>query len=150
MKSRIAAPVLIALALLAGPTLGGCSLIPNPVEGIVEGVTGGDVELPGTEIPEGFPTDEVPLYEGEVVFGLAVGDGDAKAYSVSIRVPGPEAMDDIISQLESAGFESTVSGNSGEGATSIFTSDAWGVAVVIAQEDETNWLANYTVTTATS
>lgn len=144
MKTRIAVPVFIALALLAGPALSGCSLIQNPVEGIIEGVTGGEVDLPSTEIPDDFPAD-VPLYDGEVANTMALGDGEGKVYTVSIRVPGPEAMDEIVSDFEAAGFTSTISGNSAEGSTAAFESADWSVVVVIIAEGDTGWLAQYGV-----
>jgi hypothetical protein len=147
MKSRIAAPVLIALALLAGPALTGCSFLQNPVEGIIEGATGGEVDLPSTELPDDFPT-EVPLYDGEIANTIALGDGDAKVYSVSIRVPGINTMDEIVSDFEAAGFTSTISGNSGEGATAAFESDKWSAVVVIVAEGDTGYIAQYAVSAA--
>jgi len=144
MKTRIAAPVLIALALLAGPTLAGCSFIQNPVENVIEGVTGGEVDLPSTELPDDFPSD-VPLYDGEIANTMALGDADAKVYTVSIRVPGTETIDEIISEFEAEGYKSTVSSNSAEGATAAFESDAWSVVVVIVAEGDTGWIAQYAV-----
>ena len=143
MKSRLAAPVLIALALLAGPSLVGCSLIQNPVEGIIEGATGEEVELPGTEIPEGFPK-EVPVTDGEVVFGAAIGTG----FSVSVRVDGPEAIDTITDELEAAGFEKQLGGTTGESASQAFSSAQFTVLVTIAKEGETGFIANYVVAPA--
>jgi len=147
MKSRIAAPVLIALALLAGPTLAGCSLIQNPVENVIEGVTGGEVDLPSTELPDDFPS-EVPLYDGEIANTMALGDADAKVYTVSIRVPGTETIDEIVSDFEAAGYTSTISGNSAEGSTAAFESDKWSVIVVIVAEGDTGWIAQYAVSAA--
>ena len=147
MKSRIAAPVLIALALLAGPTLAGCSLIQNPVENVIEGVTGGEVDLPSTELPDDFPS-EVPLYDGEIANTMALGDADAKVYTVSIRVPGTETIDEIVSDFEADGYTSTISGNSAEGSTAAFESDKWSVIVVIVAEGDTGWIAQYAVSAA--
>ena len=41
LRKRFAAPVAIALALLITPALSGC--FSNPIEGIIEGVTGGGI-----------------------------------------------------------------------------------------------------------
>jgi hypothetical protein len=143
-RTRIAAPLVIALAVVLAPTLTGCSLIQSQTEGLVEGAleeaTGTDVDLPSTELPEGFPED-VPLIEGEVAFGVALGNG----YNVSVRVDGPEAIDDITAQLEEAGFEAQVGGTTGEGATQSYSNADYTVLVVITKEDETSYLANYTV-----
>jgi hypothetical protein len=140
MKTRTAAPVVLALTLALAPALVGCSMVEGQVEGVIEEATGGEVDLPGTELPEGFPA-EVPLIDGEIAFGVALGNG----YNVSVRVDGPEAMDDIAAQLEGAGFEAQVGGTTGEGATQAFSSDAYSVLVVISKENETDYLANYTV-----
>ena len=136
MKKLLVLPTVLALGLV----LGGCSMIEGQVEGVIEEATGSEVELPGTELPEGFPT-EVPLIEGEVAFGVAVGNG----YNVSVRVDGPEAIDEISDQLEGAGYTAQVGGTAGDGSTQAFSSDAFTVIVVLTKEGDTGYLANYTV-----
>ena len=138
IRTRVTAPIAIALALVLAPALSGC--MGNPIENIIEGATGGDVELPGTSLPEGFPT-EVPLIEGEVAFGVAIGNG----YNVSVRVDGPEAIDEISDQLEAAGFTAQAGGTTGAETTQAFSSDAFTVIVVLTKEGDTGYLANYTV-----
>ena len=144
-RTRVVAPIAIALALVLAPTLSACA--GNPLETIIEGATGGDVELPGTSIPEGFP-EEVPLIDGEVVFGGALGDGEGKVFNVTVKVDGLEAFDDIKAQLEGAGFLSAADGSAGQGGTGVFTNDNWGVAVVVTEDGSNGFLANYTVTNA--
>ena len=138
MKNLLIVPTVVALSI----ALAGCSLIEGQVEGVIEETTGTEVELPGTELPEGFPVEEVPLIEGEVAFGVALGNG----YNVSVRVDGPEAMEAIVDQLEGAGFTAEVGGTAGDGATQAFSSDAYSVLVVLSKENDTDYLANYTVT----
>ncbi len=139
---RAALAVLVGAALLPGLT--GCGF--NPIESFIEGATGGGVELGGSEIPEGFPSDEVPLYEGEVTYGIAIGDENGRAFNVTIRVPDAAAGEQIRSDLEEAGF--TLIGGSDATAQGGAAYDGanWGVVVVLTQESESSWLANYTVT----
>ena len=139
MKTRTILPIVLALGL----ALSGCSMIEGSVEGVIEEATGNEVQLPGTELPEGFPAD-VPLIEGEVAFGVALGSG----FNVSVRVDGPDAMDAISDQLEGAGFEAQVGGTTGEGATQAFSNADYSVLVVITKENDTEYLANYTVAPA--
>ncbi|MBN9238456.1 MAG: hypothetical protein BGO97_02135 [Micrococcales bacterium 70-64] len=149
MNKRFTATAAIVLALAITPALSGC--FGNPIEQIVEGATGGDVSLPGQGIPDDFPKD-VPLYDGEVTFGLGVGNGDGKAWNVTIRVPGLDAADSIKSQLEGAGFaqnEAGVGGTTADGATLIYGNDKYTVLVVITKDD-TGFVANYTVSDVTS
>jgi hypothetical protein len=134
--------VLLGAVLLPG--LAGCGF--NPVESFIEGATGGGVELGGSEIPEGFPSDEVPLYDGEVTYAVGIGDENGKAYNVTIRVPDAAAGEQIRSDLEAAGF--TLLGGSDATAQGGAAYDGanWGVVVVLTKENDTSWLANYTVT----
>lgn len=145
---RITVPLAIVLALAITPTLSGC--FGNPIEQIVEGATGGDVSLPGSSVPDDFPTD-VPLYDGEVTFGLGVGNTDGKAWNVTIRVLGIDAADEIKSQLEGAGFaanEAGIGGTTEDGATLIYANDKYSVLVVVTKDSD-GFVANYTVSEVT-
>ena len=144
MKSRITAPIVLAFVVLAFPALTGCSLIQGQVEGVVEQATGTDIDLPSSEVPEDFPA-EVPLYDGEIANTIALGTGDEKVYSISVRVPGVETMDEIAADFEAAGFESTLSGNTGDGATAAFDNGTWSAVVVVVAEGDTGWIAQYAV-----
>ena len=46
LRTRYTAPLALLIALAMAPTLSGC--FGNPVESIIEGATGGEVDLPGT------------------------------------------------------------------------------------------------------
>ena len=145
-SKRFTVPLAIVLALAITPALAGC--FGNPIEQIVEGATGGDVSLPGQSVPDDFP-DDVPLIDGEVTFGLAVGDADAKAWNVMVKVGGPEAAETIKAELEDAGFtanEAGIGGTSADGATLLYDSDAYNVLVVIGSDSDNGYVANYTVT----
>lgn len=149
LSRRITVPVAIVLALAVTPALSGC--FGNPIEQIVEGATGGEVDLGGNSVPEGFPS-EVPLADGEVLFGAAVGNDDGRIWNVTIKVAGADALDAIVAQLEGAGFTTTdgFGGSTAEGGTAALESDAYGVLVVVTQDGENGFVANYTVTEKTA
>lgn len=142
---RFTVPIAIVLALVITPSLSGC--FGNPLEQIVEGATGGDVSLPGQGVPDDFPT-AVPLIDGEVIFGMGVGNTDGKAWNVTIKVTGVDAADQIKSELEGAGFtanEAGIGGTTADGATLIYQNDSYSVLVVITNDSENGFVANYTV-----
>jgi hypothetical protein len=142
---RITVPVAIVLALMAGPTLSGCS-----VNGLISGVTGGKVHVGEKKLPSDFPA-EVPVAKGDVLLGASIGGakGGDKAWNVTIRVAGATSFDDIEAQLTGAGFESTggLGDSSEHGGTGAFTNGRYDVLVVVAKSGKA-WSANYTVTTA--
>jgi len=142
---RYIVTIAVAMSLALAPTLTGC-FGGNPIEGIIENATGGDVDLGGTSVPDDFPS-EVPLYDGEVVFGAGIGFEGEKAWNVSVRLPDATAIDAIAADLESAGFETQVQTDpSAEGGTVISEGTNFGVLVVVVKDDA-GFIANYTVTT---
>jgi hypothetical protein len=145
--SKLTAPVAILLALALTPALTGCA--GNPLEQIVEGATGGEVDLGGAGVPDGYPTDAVPLTDGEIVNGMGLGSGDGQVWNVTIKVAGLETIDSIKAQLEGAGLapnESGLGGVTEQGAAAFYESDAYGVLVVITPDGNNGFVANYTVT----
>ena len=145
---RFTVPLALVLALAIAPSLSGC--FGNPLEQIVEGATGGDVSLPGQSVPDDFPSD-VPLIDGEVVFGMGVGNDDGKAWNVTVKVGGLDAVDQITSQLEGAGFtanEAGIGGTTEDGATLIFDNGTYNVLVVVSKDGENGYVASYTVAQA--
>ncbi|MBX3098368.1 MAG: hypothetical protein KF761_02205 [Salinibacterium sp.] len=143
---RFTVPLAIVLALVITPSLSGC--FGNPLEQIVEGATGGNVSLPGGNVPDDFPKSEVPLYNGEVVFGLGVGNTDGKAWNVTVKVPSLDAANDIKKQLEDAGFvanESGIGGTTDQGATLVYGNDKYSVLVIITGKSGDGFVASYTV-----
>jgi hypothetical protein len=149
LRKRITVPVAIVLGLALAPALTGC--FGNPIEQIIEGATGGDVDLGGASVPDGFP-GEVPLIQGEVVFGASIGNDEGRVWNVTIKVAGAGAIEDIVAQLEGAGFTSTegFGGSTAEGGTAILENASYGVLVVVSQDGENGFVANYTVTEKTS
>lgn len=153
MRRRIVAPIAIAIAVAIAPTLSGCfGMMGNPIEGAIEGATGGNIDIGGTSLPSGFPEADVPLYDGDILAGMALGSGTDKIFNVSIKVSGASALEEITAQLEGAGF--TTDGgfvaNSEDGGSAIYSNDAWSVLVVVASDSNDGWTANYTVSSAAS
>lgn len=144
-RKKILVPAAIVMSLALAPVLTACG--GNPIQGIVQNVTGGKVDIGGTQVPKDFPK-EIPLASGEVIFGGGLGNEEGKVWNVTVKVSGSSAMDSIKSQLESAGFESISSGGSSlEATTGMFSKDPYGVLVIVSKDDDSGaYVANYTVT----
>ena len=137
---RCTVPIAIAIALLAGPALTGCS-----VQNLVHEVTGGTVDVPGKSVPKDFPS-EVPLASGEVLSGAGVGDAKSKIWNVSVRVTGSTAIDDVLTTLTDAGFDcKTVTPTTADGGALVGDKGNTKVAVVVVKDDK-GFVLNYTVT----
>jgi hypothetical protein len=134
------------LALAGVGALGGCSIARN----VVEGATGGKVDIGGKSVPDTFPKD-VPLVDGEVLYGASLKTEEGQGWNVTIKVSGLDAFDGISSQLTGAGFTAGTSGRDDLGATGTFAKDPYAVAVLVSKPDEkTGWTVNYTVTKTTA
>lgn len=148
-RKRITVPLAIVLALAITPALSGC--FGNPIEQIIEGATGGDVDLGGKSVPDGFPS-EIPIAQGEVLFGASIGNDEGRAWNVTIKVADATAIDQIVSQLEGAGFTTAAEGFGGstaDGGTAIMENERYGVFVVVSKDGESGFVASYTVTEKT-
>ena len=144
-RRKILVPAAIVMSLTLAPMLAGC--MGNPIQGLVEQATGGQLDIGGTSVPKDFPK-EIPLASGPVIFGAGIGSGDSKVWNVAIKVSDASAMDGIKAQLEAAGFKSAGDADSSlDAKTGLFTKDPFGVLVIVApNEDEGGFVANYTVT----
>jgi hypothetical protein len=124
-RARIAIPFL-ALALLAGPALTGCSSTAL-AEGVFEGVAGEngqeiDLNTDGG-LPEGFP-EYIPVIDGAVVLGTSIGEGADIVITVQVAIDDPKAaFDTINAQLLEAGFTTDFSGIREEDGTGYGTYD---------------------------
>lgn len=146
LRKRFTAATAIVVALSITPALAACA--GNPIEGIIEGVTGGDVDLGGPGLPQGFPTADLPLYQGEVLYGAGVGNAEGKIWNVTVRVPSVAALTDIKAQLEAAGYTAQPITETADGGTAAFSGPKYGVLVVVSKDDQ-GFIANYTVTPVT-
>jgi hypothetical protein len=137
-----------ALALSAPLMLSGCSLVHLPGSHS-SGITIPGVGSAGTgKLPSDFPTNDVPVISGDVVSGLSLGTGKDKAWNVTIKVSGVDAIDDIAAQLTGAGFtQEDIGGKTADGATGAFTKGDYHVVILLSKsDDKTGYVANYTVT----
>lgn len=146
-KRRLSASIAVVLALGIAPVLSGCS--GNPLENLVEQATGGQVDIGGRAMPDGFPA-EVPVVSGDVLFGISAGDGEERGFNVTIATGAESPLDGIETQFADAGFEAQAQASNAGGAGSvIFSDDDWNVVVVVAETDD-GFTANYTVSPAGS
>ena len=142
--ASLRAPIALIAILSIAPALVGCSL--NPIESIIEQATGGDVDLGGAALPEGFPT-EVPLVDGEILFGGGMKAEGTQVWNVTIKVTDPTVFDLVKTQLTDAGFVTSdaIGGTTDVGSAGTFQSNDYNVSVLVATADP-DTTVNYTVT----
>jgi hypothetical protein len=152
--TKRSAALALAFAVLLTPALTGC--IGNPVEQIVEGAVkqagGGDVDINSDGgLPNGFPT-EVPLYDGEIVGGMGVGNvSDGGGWTVIVKVDDLEsAFNSIDQQLLAAGFESQFSGFADGAGTGAYASADYSVLVTVTDDGSGQKTATYIVGAASA
>lgn len=141
--SSLRASSVLILAVVLVPVLSGCS-----VQSIVENATGGQVDVGGNSVPKDFPA-EVPLIDGEVVYGGSLGSGESQVWNVTIKVTDLAAFDTISASMAEAGFTPPLTG-SGElegGVGGAFENENYGLLVVVSKDGNDGFIANYTVTT---
>lgn len=141
-----------SLALAAPLMLSGCSLIHLP------GSHATGISIPGVgsagtgKLPSDFPTSDVPVIKGDIVSGLSLGGDKDKAWNVTIKVSGVDAIDEIASELTGAGFkQEQLGGKTSDGATGAFSKGEYHVVILLSKaDDKTGFVANYTVTKSSS
>jgi len=141
-----------SLALAAPLMLSGCSLLHLP------GSQSSGISIPGVgsagtgKLPSDFPTADVPVIKGDIVSGLSLGSGNDKAWNVTVKVSGIDAIDEIASELTGAGFtQEQLGGKTDSGATGAFSKGDYHVVILLSKaDDKTGFVANYTVTKSTS
>ena len=144
LRTRLTATVAILSALAIAPALAGCQVI----ESVVEGATGGDVQIGGTSIPEGFPA-EVPVYDGDILNGSSITKNGATVFNVVVKVDDTSVFETIKTDLTDAGFAAQegyeMVENNGT-ITGLFNNGTWSVLVAVTTQDGLGTVANYTVT----
>ncbi len=65
----------------------------------------GSVVMGSGDLPEGYPEDEVPVLDGEILMGTA-SEGEGYMVVVTVEDEPGAALDEAVSLLEGAGFES--------------------------------------------
>ncbi len=140
--------VAIAASILLVTALSGCSV----VESVVEGATGGDVQIGGTSIPEGFPS-EVPVIDGDILNGSSISKNGETVYNVVVKVSDTSVFETIKNDLTGAGFQPQegydMVENNGT-ITGLFNDGTWSVLVAVTTQEPVGTVANYTVTSALS
>ncbi|WP_166983317.1 hypothetical protein [Paramicrobacterium fandaimingii] len=132
---RRACVALIAVGVLFTPVLSGCSFVEQTVNQTVQDAvreaTGGDVEL--TEgVPDGFPTDGVPLIDGSIR-GATQTDGSDTHWVV--LVSGDVSADEAKKKLTDAGFSVDGEASTAKlGSVMTMSNDDYDVTVVSASE----------------
>ncbi len=148
LRTRVTATVAILSALATMTALTGCSV----VESVVEGVTGGDVQIGGTSIPEGFPL-EVPVIDGDILNGSSISKNGETVYNVVVKVSDTSVFETIKNDLTGAGFQPQegydMVENNGT-ITGLFNDGTWSVLVAVTTQEPVGTVANYTVTSALS
>jgi hypothetical protein len=148
LRTRLTATVAILSALAIAPALAGCQVI----ESVVEGATGGDVQIGGTSIPEGFPA-EVPVHDGDILNGSSITKNGETVFNVVVKVADVSVFESIKTELGDAGFQPQegydMVENNGT-ITGLFNDGTWSVLVAVTTQDPVGTVANYTVTSALS
>ncbi|TPW73123.1 hypothetical protein [Schumannella sp. 10F1B-5-1] len=145
-RRRAAAAIAVALALGVPTLLSGCSIVQNAVEG----ASGDKVDIGGPSVPKSYPTDEVPLVDGEVVYGAGLVDGKDKSWAVTVKVADAAAFDTISNQLTTAaGFTAaSTPGADADGRTGTFAKAPYTVILLVTEDKQLGWIADYTVSYA--
>ncbi len=144
----------LAVLSLTSALLTGCFFSPPTVTGGGSGGSGESGQSDGTDdpgtdveldqfvgLPPTFPTD-IPLIDGEVVFGIDVGTG----WSVLIGVDDLEAdFEDASQQMKAAGFEALVENITPNGGFAAFENAAYQVQVTTQESPDYGLVINYLV-----
>jgi hypothetical protein len=129
-RRRIVAAV--AVALLAGPLLAGCSAdaVGGAVNGAVQGATGGDVSLSG-KLPSGWPV-EVPVVDGTLFFGATNTVDGKRTWVVTVKSAAADPLAEVKTSLTDAGFVLDESPSASVGTAGVVAMKSAHFAVVVA------------------
>lgn len=156
MTKKSALVLALVLAAALPPAVSGCA--GNPVEQVVEGAVeqagGGEVDLNSDGgLPDGFPSEEVPLYDGEVVGGMGAGSVDSGGgWTVIVKVDEElePAFQSIDAQLKDAGFDASYSGFVDGAGSGAYSDTAYSVIVSVTDDGSGQKTATYIVGGTTS
>jgi hypothetical protein len=103
----------------------------------------GDVDLGELGgLPETFPSDEIPIINGDVALGVDLGTG----WSLLIRVDDTEAaFADASAKLTAAGFETVAEQSAPEGSFGVFENDKYQVQLTATDTPDGGPSVNYVV-----
>jgi hypothetical protein len=104
----------------------------NGTEKLVEGMTGGDIDIEFTSVPDGFPA-EVPLISEDVVQGLKVKEDDGVIYSVTVTDSRDVASITPVIEENFTGWEETFSHETAGLSMRHYADDYMQVGVTVAE-----------------
>ena len=99
----------------------------------------GDGEITvGKGLPDGFPAEDVPVIDGEIVGGAKGVDGGPYAWSVILKAKGEtgDVFAELSEKLKNTGFTADRSMQMGTVSTGMFKSDKYEVSVNAAKADD--------------
>lgn len=138
-----------AVALLAGlTTVAGCgddgtTVVTNDGDKVSVDADGGEVEVEtgdgevtaGQGLPDGFPEDDVPLLDEEVVTGAKGGAGAQFAWSVVMQTQ--RTVEDVAAEVKDdfadAGYDAGPATEAGDASVLQFENDTYEVGVTAAR-----------------
>jgi hypothetical protein len=142
-------PALLLIPALAGSlALAGCSVVDNAVQGAVDGAQeqidqavedaisealGGAGISRNGEVPPGFPTDAVPMIDGEIVGGGSAPEGGG--WAVQLTVEGEGAFSAAATLLQDGGYGADIQNSDATSGFGTFTSETY--RVVLTQDGTT-------------
>lgn len=99
----------------------------------IEGADGSSFDVGSGELPDDFPSDDVPVLDLDVVSSLSSDDGyGGQIWSVSLLEENgdlDELFDEAVDLLEDAGYEQTATADYGELLSWIGADETWQVTV---------------------
>ena len=149
---------LVGLGLAASLALTGCFASPSVTGGGTggsgqsgqgDGTDGGTTTTSPPEqtdrgdfagLPAGFPSDEIPLIEGEVVFGMDLGTGWTAVVAVDDLTTG---FQDASQRLKTAGYTALAESVSADGAFGAFENDTYQVQVTASENPDYGLTVTY-------
>lgn len=88
----------------------------------------------GGDLPEGFPEDDIPLVEGDVLLAMG-GEGQGWQVSIAVDAGADDAMAEARGLLEGAGFTVDEEAVMGDMTTATFSADGYNVYLTAAEAD---------------
>ncbi|WBU38122.1 hypothetical protein [Homoserinibacter sp. YIM 151385] len=140
--------LLLVPALAAALALAGCSVVDNAVQGAVDGAQeqldqavddaisetlGGAGISRNGEVPPGFPTDAVPMIDGDVIGGGSAPEGGG--WAVQLAVEGEGAFSAAATLLQDGGYRADIQNSDARSGFGTFTDDTY--RVVLTQDGTT-------------
>ncbi len=83
------------------------------------------------KLPDGFPTDDIPLVAGAVISGIGVNDGDQVGWNVVISPTSSEAANGAFALMTESGFTQTSTMDANGTTIKSYSSDKWEVLVSV-------------------